>query len=222
MKTWSLLFALALLVTAIPDAAHAQSRTDGDWWEWAARSDRSTGSVRPSTDRSRTERHDRDDRDDRRDRDDRDDRRDDRGREGKGPMFCQNGQGHPTKGMRWCYEKGFATPRDYRRDDRRDDRRNQQLRWERRTIEDVIFGTPRRDSDRRRVTMDQRVLGEILGVAAMRDLERVASGSVVGRWVQPSRTVRVLQLRDGLGPLAEMTDYDGDGRVDLVLVNSDR
>ena len=47
-------------------------------------------------------------------------------------------------------------------------------------------------------------------------------GSLVGRWVQPSRTVRVLQLRDDRGPLAEMTDYNADGRVDLVLVNGQR
>ena len=93
-------------------------------------------------------------------------------------------------------------------------------RWERRTIEDIIFGTPRNDRDRRRATLDQRVLGEVLGRSAMRDLGRVASGPIVGRWVQPSRGVRVLQLRDGRGPLAEMTDYNADGRVDLVLVNS--
>ena len=46
--------------------------------------------------------------------DDRYERRDDR-RNDKGPKFCQNGQGHPTKGMHWCYEKGFATPRYDRR-----------------------------------------------------------------------------------------------------------
>ena len=119
--------------------------------------------------------------------------------------------------MRWCYDKGYASRRYDRRYDRRDDRRPT---WERRTIEDIIFGTPRSDRDRRRTTLDQRVLGEVLGRSAVRDFSSVASGPLVGRWVQPSRNVRVLQLRDDRGPLAEMTDYDADGRVYLVLVNS--
>jgi hypothetical protein len=217
MKRLSLFFAAALVFAALPDAAHAQSRTDGGWWEWAAQSDRANGSARSNPER-RNDRYER--RDDRRDDryDNRYERRDDR-RNDKGPKFCQNGQGHPTKGMRWCYDKGFASPRYDRRDNRRDDRRRAP-QWERRTIGDIIFGTPRRDQDRRRATMDQRVLGEILGRSAVRDLERAASGAIVGRWVRPSRNVRVLQLRDSRGPLAEMTDYDADGRVDLVLVNS--
>lgn len=222
MNRLSLLFAAALVFAAFPETTHAQSRSDGGWWEWAAGSDRAQGSVRtaPRTtrrdDRTRTTRRDdrRDDRNDDRD-DDRYDRRDKRG--DQGPKFCQNGQGHPTKGMRWCYDKGYASPRYDRRYDRRD-----QPQWERRTIGDIIFGTPRRDQDRRRSTMDQRVLGEILGRSAVQNLERAATGSLVGRWVQPSRNVRVLQLRDDRGPLAEMTDYDADGRVDLVLVNGQR
>ncbi len=133
-----------------------------------------------------------------------------------GRSSARTGRATRRRACAGATKKAIASPRYDRRYDRREPR------WERRTIEDIIFGTPRRDQDRRRATLDQRVLGEVLGRSAVRDLERAATGSLVGRWVQPSRTVRVLQLRDDRGPLAEMTDYNADGRVDLVLVNGQR
>lgn len=205
MKTLSLLLATVWLATALPDA-HAQS-SDG-WWDWAARSDR----YERNDDRS--ERRDRDDRSRR--GDEREDRRWDRGdrrdRNARGPKFCQNGQGHPTKGMRWCYEKGFVTPRDARRADRR------APRWERRTVEDIIFGSSRQD--RRRIVVQPAALRDILGRTRFVQLERAADGPLAARWVYPSRTVRVLQIRDRRGPLVELTDLNGDGRVDVFLTNS--
>lgn len=30
-----------------------------------------------------------------------------RGKQGKGPAFCRNGQGHPVHGWRWCEDKGW-------------------------------------------------------------------------------------------------------------------
>src|SRR6056297_13299 len=100
MKTFSFLLTALLLLTAFP-ATQAQSIDD--WWDWAARSDRSSDRY----DDDRYDDWDEDEWEDRRDR--RYDRRDNRGRQVRGPKFCQNGQGHPTKGRRWCYEKGFAT-----------------------------------------------------------------------------------------------------------------
>lgn len=231
MKTFSLLFAAVLLLAALPDPAAAQSRTADGWWDWVGRTDRDArterasprterdtkrrGTIRPRTDRRRDRDDRRRDRDDpRRDRDDDwdDDRWDDRRHEDRGrhnaPPFCRNGQGHPTKGMAWCYDKGYGNRRT-------DDR------WERRSIEDIIFGTPR-DRDRRTRTVSGSVLDDILGRGALRELAAVSSGALAGRWVYPGGASRVLQLRDGRGPLAEMTDFDGDGRVDLVLVNRDR
>lgn len=242
MKHLTRLFLLGLLLVSLPDAT-AQSRTSDGWWDWAARSehaDRTSprveraerrGTVRPSTQRRRTTREGarRDRRDDRRRaerrRDRYDNRNDDRYGDRSvrahkdGPPFCRNGVGHPTKGMQWCYEKGFAGRRYDRRIDRRQDRRTD--RWERRTIEDIIFGTPR-DRSRRTRTVKRSVLGDVLGRRALSDLERVATGPISGRWVYPDATSRVLQLRDRRGPLAELTDFDGDNRVDLVLVERTR
>ena len=210
MKTLSFLFVAALLLTALPEA-HAQSVED--WWDWAARSDRTSDRYDDRYDDDRYDDWDDDEWEDRRDR--RYDRRDDRGRQVRGPKFCQNGQGHPTKGMRWCYEKGFAE----RRYDRRDRRRAP--RWERRSVEDIIFRVPDRDRRTERRRAERRiVLEDVLGRTRLRQLQRVADGPIAARWIYPSRTVRVLQVRDRRGPLVEMTDLNGDGRVDVFLTNS--
>jgi hypothetical protein len=219
MKTFSFFFSAILLLTVLPDA---QAQSTDDWWDWAARSDRTSDRYDDRYDDDRYDDWDDDDWDedewdddryDRRDR--RYDRRDNRGRRARGPKFCQNGQGHPTKGMRWCYEKGFAT-RGY---DRRDRRRTP--RWERRSIEDIIFRAPRRDRRVERRRAERRIiLEDVLGRTRLRQLQRVADGPLAARWVYPSRTVRVLQVRDRRGPLIEMTDLNGDGRVDVFLANS--
>lgn len=241
MQRWLLLFVAALMLAALPDPAAAQSRTADGWWDWLGRTERDTrtertsprterdsdrrGTVRPRTTRDdrRAPRNDRRrDRDDDWDDDDRwddddwddDDRYEDRGSR-DGPPFCRNGRGHPVHGMQWCREKGFGDGRYDTRRDRRDDR------WERRSIEDIIFGTPR-DRDRRSRTVSGSILDQILGRRVYSDLASVAAGDLTGRWVYPDGNARVLQLRDTRGPLAELSDFDGDGRVDLVLVNRDR
>ena len=206
MKPLSLLLAFVFSLALLP-TAYAQSH--GGWWDWAARNDRDGRYD------DRYDRRDRDDDwyDDRDDRyDDRDDRYDDRRRErARGPKFCQNGQGHPTKGMRWCREKGFEPRGSVRGTARR------APRWERRRVEDIIFRVPR--SERRRAVVERAVLADILGPRRVRQLERVAVGPLAARWVRPSRTVRVLQIRDRRGPLVELTDLNGDGRVDVFLAN---
>jgi hypothetical protein len=195
---------VAVLTALVLPPAHAQS-SDG-WWDWAARTDRD----------ARTERNDRRDRDwdDRYEDDWEDDRRDRRARDrrDRGPKFCRNGQGHPTKGMRWCREKGYAPRGTVRQAARR------APRWERRRVEDVIFRVPRQD--RRRATVDRAILADVLGPRRVRQLERVAAGPLAARWAFPARGVRVLQVRDRRGPLIELTDLDGDGRVDVFLANA--
>lgn len=197
MKTFSFLLAFVLSLSILPSA---QAQSDDGWWDWAARSDRD--------DRRDDRRNER--RDDR--RDDRQDNR--RNHRERGPKFCQNGQGHPTKGMRWCYEKGFEPRGSVRRTSR------QAPRWERRSVEDIIFRVPRRE--RRRDMVERAVLADILGTRRYRQLERIAVGPLAARWVFPSRRARVLQIRDRRGPIAELTDLNGDGRVDVFLANGVR
>lgn len=190
----SLLVALAALFLAAP--APAQAQTTSGWWDWAA------GSFLPE----RSSRVD-DRRADRRVAD-RWDRDDDRRGNDRGPKFCQNGQGHPVHGMRWCYEKGFG----------RDRYTSRRPGWERRTIGNIVFGRPQR-TDRVRI-LDRRDLEDLLGRRTVQRLagETERGGTLAGRWVQPHGSARVLQIRAGRQPLAELSDLDGDGRVDLALV----
>ena len=206
--------ALALLLT-VPAGAQAQS---GDWWSWALPLVQEATIVRDGDDRRVDARRDRDDDrwEDRRDRDD--DRwdgrrdRDDRSRgkaargqqkAGNGPPFCRNGQGHPVHGRRWCQEKGWGLG-------------NASV-WERARWEDVIFGDDRRS--RQRGVLDRRTLGDVLGDVVLGRLAgQAGSGELSGRWITPRDGARVLQVQAGGRPLAELTDLNGDGRVDAILL----
>lgn len=204
----------AALVFAAPQGAEAQ--TDG-WWHWAlqevAEKDRDRGSTtigdiifgRDDDARSRRDR-------DRRDRDQRDTRRADRrdrSDRGNGPPFCRNGQGHPVHGQQWCRDKGFGTDRG--------------VVWRDGGLGDIIFGSPRDRDKQRRGAVDRGGLMDVLGDVVFRrvdDQRRRLGGSapLEGRWVQPREGMRVLQIRSGGVPVAELTDVDGDGRVDYSLV----
>lgn len=209
------------LVLMAPQEAEAQAG-DG-WWEWALQE---VADVRPS-DRNGDEARrggrtigdiilGRDGRRDDRDRDrDRDRQKADRKKNGrnaaagKGPPFCRNGQGHPVHGRQWCRDKGFGMGQG-------------SLRWEDRGWEEVVLGTPRRD-DRRQGTMDRGGLIDVLGDVVFRrvDGERQRLGGnspLEGRWLELRNGARVLQIRSGSTPVAELTDLDGDGRVDVTLV----
>lgn len=124
--------------------------------------------------------------------------------EAPGPAFCRSGEGHPVFGRRWCLDKGF---------------RLGDAVWRRVDVGDVLLGQPGE-----RDPVEEPDLVEILGdVILGRVLE--ASGlaqrdDLSGRWTRSaSGEARVLQLRAGERPLAELTDLEGDGRVDVVLVN---
>ena len=224
--------ALAVALTAgAPGAVAAQ---DIGWWDWALREvvqTRNGEIVIPRRDTDRTDRRDRgditlgdiilgrEDRDRDRDRDratqrDRrsDDRYEDRDRRdrdrGEGPPFCRNGEGHPVHGMRWCRDKGFGS---YDRG----------VIWEDRGWEDIILD--RRRDDRRRSTVGEGGLIDVLGSVILGRIvdERGLGGDrqpLQGRWLQLRDGGQVLQIRSGSIPIAELTDLNGDGRVDVSLV----
>jgi hypothetical protein len=126
-------------------------------------------------------------------------------RNGNGPPFCRNGQGHPTKGRAWCEQKGWVG----------------NTTWAREGWGDVIFGGGRVPNEERPVS--QGTIGGILGDVILGRVTRFGreegfSGPLDGRWV-PVSGGSVLQLRMGGIPLAELADLNRDGRADLVLLN---
>jgi hypothetical protein len=124
-----------------------------------------------------------------------------RGKNGVGPSFCQSGAGHPQFGRQWCLDKGFGLGSGH---------------WSRATWGDVRFQTTRRTTG----SIARDVLVGVLGNVMLNRLAYGASGPVTGQWVSyGSSSPSVLQLRSSGAPLAELTDYNRDGRVDLVLVN---
>lgn len=186
----------------------ATTQGDGPWWERQGRTDRDDRYER---------RDDRYDRDDRYERDGRrgEARRGGNARKGNGPPFCRNGSGHPVHGMKWCVDKGWAGGAYDRYGSDRD--------WARTTWEDVIFGdrAPER-GERRERRVRQSTIGDILGGTVLGRLadhgqQLGLKGEVDGRWV-PTRVGSVLQIRMGGTPLAELTDADRDGKVDVVLL----
>ncbi len=125
-------------------------------------------------------------------------------RQGQGPPFCRGNrpQGHPVHGRAWCQAKGW------------------QANWNRTRWDDA------RLPDRRRGTVyEHDTLAEALGRVVFGRLEGQrrqlgASGDMQGRWVDGSGGARVLQIRAGGIPIAELTDLNGNGRVDVVLLNT--
>jgi len=134
----------------------------------------------------------------------------------RGPEFCRNGAGHPVHGRRWCVEKGFGLghPRVARRD------RRDRERWERERWNDVVF-SPSRYRERADL-FGARVLIDIVGGRVYGRLEVVRDRMggrypLTARWLRTRWGERVLQVRSGPLVLAELTDLNGDGRVDMVL-----
>jgi hypothetical protein len=195
----SLVAVAVVAVAGLPEPAQAQQ--GGGWWEWAAPELLGGEQVRTSRGIAVIP-------DVRRDG-----RRNDRGRQqqrGNAPAFCRSGAGHPVHGRQWCVQRGFGLG-DRRYDDR----------WERRGWEDIVFRAPR----------DGRRSGALSEDAVVETLGRVVFGRfaghgqslgarepITGRWIPASGGGQVLQLRSGGVPIAELTDLDGDGRADVVLV----
>lgn len=203
--------AVSTSAAAVPTAPEAQEaqEAEGTWWSWALerilagereatpselrvildRDPEDAGAGPPGRGRGRGQ--------------GRDVGRERRG-EQPGPSFCRSGEGHPVYGRRWCLDKGF---------------RLGDAVWRRIDVGDVLLGRP---GDRQRV--EEPDLVEVLGdVILGRVLEASGLGDradLSGRWTSSSSgEARVLQLRASERPVAELTDLDGDGRVDVVLVN---
>jgi hypothetical protein len=125
-------------------------------------------------------------------------------RRGDGPPFCRDGRGHPVHGLEWCRDKGWD-----------DDGRL----WQRASWPDVILGRDDRDSE----VVSRGGLADILGdILLGRVDERTrylgADGALLGRWVDGADGATILQIKAGEVPVAELTDGDGDGRADGVIL----
>ena len=184
----------AIAVVGLMSVAPVEAAAQDGWWDWAlreavqARDGRFDGRLDERLD-GRIIRTD----------------RAQAQRAGRGPKFCQNGRGHPVHGRRWGVEKGFGTGS------------LGAVAWEERGWEDVVLGRP---GDPRQRQVDRRGLLDILGDVVLGRLESQnrLDGRLSGRWLTPSSRARVLQIRAGSIPVAELSDLDGDGRVDAVLV----
>jgi hypothetical protein len=125
-------------------------------------------------------------------------------RRGNGPPFCRDGRGHPVHGLEWCRDKGWD---------------DEGRLWQRASWPDVILGGPDRDADVASRGGLAGVLGDILlGRVEERTRYLGADGSLAGRWVDAPDGATILQIKAGDVPVAELTDADGDGRADGVLL----
>ena|SRR5688572_16124879 len=195
MRQRTIALALAGLVLGSADQAAAQGRNrDAGWWPWEGggwESVRQDGNGKKAQKAARARQDDRVvDRDD----DDRD--RAQGERRGNGPPFCRNGEGHPVHGMEWCRRKGWT-----------------QAGWQ-----NVIFRNPLPSNRRLEQPTVRDILGSVI-LGRLTDYSRRlgANGPIDGRALQVG-DASVLQLRAGGVPLAELTDWDRDGKVDLVLL----
>lgn len=199
-RKWSVMtLAPMLLMIAMSGVLGAQERDeDPAWWEWAAAEVLSGQEVRTSEGRTvmigPEGRFDTD----------RDRRLLEEADEGI-PAFCRTGEGHPVFGRSWCIEKGFGLGRGG---------------WRRGGIGDIIF---RRGSGPDGTILDRSGIEEVLGEVILgRMLESSPPGRraapLTARWLELEEpAARVLQIRSGDRPLAELTDLDLDGTVDVTL-----
>lgn len=213
-----MLLAATLLGAVAPLPAEALQAAS-HWWEWAApylaggtsiRTSRGTVITIPDRRKDwERDRRDRDRRDRERDRRRFDDRYD------RGPAFCRSGEGHPVFGYRWCVERGYGLP------GRVEHRRAPA--WRRGDWGKVIIIYPRHYRAGTVVTHAELI--DILGLVSFRRFESYARGlapgtRLAGRWYQPPGfSARVLQIHAGGVPIAELTDLDHDGVVDILLLN---
>lgn len=200
--TWTVGVAAVVLLAMAPEGAAGQ-QADG-WWEWALRDAveaRSGGQAVIPLPRGG----------DRSPAASRGNARNARGAQA-GPPFCANGQGHPVHGLQWCRDKGFGHGGGGILN----------RRWDDRGWDDVILRAPR-GTDRRQGALDRGGLIDVLGDIVFGRI--AAEGSrlggvdpLTGRWLAGDEGATVLQIRAGSVPVAELTDLNGNGRADAVLI----
>lgn len=146
-----------------------------------------------------------------------------RARRGRGPAFCRSGEGHPVHGWSWCVRKGFVRPHVYRDLPPRVAPRRRPVvccTWHPVDLGPVHFrGDPYRRMDR---SLGHGELLRLLGRGVIDDLyarvEYRREVPLEARWHPSTGEARVLQVRAGSTPVAELTDLDRDRRVDRVLL----
>lgn len=111
--------------------------------------------------------------------------------------------------MAWCREKGW------------DRYSRSRVVWDRRGgWGDIILRN--RARYRRGGAIDRfgliDILGDVVFARLVRDARLGRGDLVSGRWMAPYGRGSVLQIRSGPRPVAELSDVDGDGRVDAVLM----
>lgn len=120
------------------------------------------------------------------------DTRDDR--QGGGPPFCQNGQGHPVHGRQWCRDKGYGTGSG---------------------LDDIIFRNPRRDGRLNQGGILEQIGDVVFGRVQQRSYELGARDPLYGTWSAPRGGGQMLTIRSGNQIIAELIDQTLDGRVDV-------
>ena len=128
------------------------------------------------------------------------------GKTNNGPSFCRSGAGHPVYGRQWCLEKGHGLG---------------ESSWRHARFGRVVFGkapkgpleNPQLGARDIAEILTDIVLDEIFGESPY-DRARLD-----GTWRGGSpEGLLVLEVRLGGSPVAELTDTDLDGEVDVVLV----
>jgi hypothetical protein len=120
------------------------------------------------------------------------------------PAFCSSGAGHPLHGRSWCVRHGYTLGRAMVWN---------QVRWE-----DAVLRPVRRDRP-----VSRSILSDVLGEVVLRRLEEQrrrldAQTPLSGRWRPAEGSGELLQVFSGRTPVAELLDWDGNGRIDLVLL----
>jgi hypothetical protein len=124
------------------------------------------------------------------------------------PAFCRSGAGHPVWGREWCIDKGFGLGA------------SGGWRWGRHRPDDVAFLMLDE-----RPSLDRVGLIDVLGSLIFNRLALHAvtlglADPLGGRWLGEPSGARVLTMHSGDVPVAELIDWDRDGRVDVMYVTS--
>jgi hypothetical protein len=119
------------------------------------------------------------------------------------PSFCRSGAGHPVYGRDWCWERGFRLGEDWDRN------RGAGLRLE------PPAGSP----------IDQSVLSRMFDAAFMTRLQNLRrslglNAPLNGSWMETTVGGRLLSIRAGSTPIAEISDRNRDGRADAMWLRT--
>lgn len=128
-------------------------------------------------------------------------------RQGGAPAFCRSGEGHPVWGRTWCVDKGFGLGDG-----------DAVWGWDR-SVEDIVLRRPDYDRDLDRGGLVD-ILGDIVfGRIALQSLVLGADEPLTGTWLGERDGPRILRIRAGDLPVAELVDTDRDDEVDVMVFN---